>query len=601
MKNRRNTMTTTNGMVGSAPVNGSPNGPLWWKEGVIYQVYPASFKDSNGDGMGDIPGIISKLDHLKSLGVDIVWVSPMYESPQVDMGYDISNYEAIYAPFGTVDDAQGLIDGCHARGMRIIFDLVVNHTSDQHAWFKESRSSKDNPKSDWYIWRPARYTPDGKRKPPNNWASIFSGSAWKWEETRQEYYLHLFTVEQPDLNWENPVTRQAIYKSAMETWLKKGVDGFRIDMVNVYSKGTSFPDAPIVDPETFEQNAWHMYTNGPRMHEFLREMNSEVLSKYNAMTVGEAQFTSDSQQVLSYIKASDRQLDMVFLFDAMDLGQGKTYKYGGDGEWSMSDFKTILTKWQSFIDGTDGWTTAFLENHDNGRSVSRFASDAPEWRERSAKMLALMTASMTGTLFLYQGQEIGMTNMPKDWPIEDYQDVEALNFYKMMKERDPTLLPGIMKTIQSIGRDHARLPMQWDTTPFAGFTTSPKGAWMRTHDAYKTINVASQEANPTSVLRFWRSMLKLRKEYKDLFVYGSFHAWDLKDSKTFVFGKRRANGRECAIVAVNFTADDVEWRRPDFGTGMRWWLLAENVDEEVEGKGEEDVLRPFEGRIYIVS
>ena len=520
----------------------------------------------------------------------------MFDSPQHDMGYDISNYEAVYAPYGTVADMENLINACHARGMRLILDLVVNHTSDEHAWFKESRSSKTNPKRDWYIWRPAKYDSNGKRMPPNNWRSFFSGSAWEWDEETQEYYLHLFAKQQPDLNWENPVTRRAIYDSAMEFWLKKGVDGFRIDTVNMYSKGSSLPDAPIIDPGIFEQPASGLFCNGPRMHEFLREMNTEVLNKYDTMTVGELPHTPDPAHVLRYVGAGDRQLDMVFQFDIVDLGIGKTHKYEYEG-YTLPELKTVVSKWQKFIAGTDGWTTAFCENHDQGRSVSRYASDAPEWRERSAKMLALMMCAMTGTLFVYQGQEIGMVNAPQEWGIEEYKDIESINYYNSVAQRtgnDPKALGHVMKSIQILGRDHARLPMQWDDSPYAGFTTNKNGAWMRTNDTYKEINVAAQLHDPSSVLSFWKQMLKMRKQFKDLFIHGEFEEFEMENENTFVFGKKF--GQDRAIVVLNFTAREQVFMRPE--VGGKWVLLVGNVDGV---DGTEEKLRGYEGRIYLVN
>ncbi len=568
----------------------------WWKDGVVYQIYPASYNDSNGDGLGDIPGIVSKIDYIKSLGIDIVWLSPMYDSPQYDMGYDISNYEAVYAPYGTVADIEHLIEACHSRGMRLILDLVVNHTSDEHAWFKESRSSKTDPKRDWYIWRPAKYAADGTRMPPNNWRSFFSGSAWAWDEETQEYYLHLFATQQPDLNWENPETRRAIYDSAMEFWLKKGVDGFRVDTVNMYSKGDDFPDAPIIDQGIFEQPASGLFCNGPRMHEFLREMNTEVLSKYDTMTVGELPHTPDPAHVLRYVGSGDKQLDMVFQFDIVDLGIGKTHKYEYEG-YKLSELKAVVAKWQTFIEDTDGWTTAFCENHDQGRSVSRFASDSPQYRERSAKMLALMMCALTGTLFIYQGQEIGMINAPKSWPIEEYKDIESINYYNSVAQRtgnDPKAVGHVMKSIQILGRDHARLPMQWDESPHAGFTTKKEGPWMCVHDDYPAINVAKQQTDPRSVLNFWRRALQIRKEYRDLFIHGAFEMYEPENEETFVFGKRYGGHR--AVVVLNFTGEEQGFQRPD--VGGKFELLVGNLEG---GDGTEDRLKPWEGRIYLVN
>jgi oligo-1,6-glucosidase len=568
---------------------------IWWKDGVVYQIYPASFKDSNNDGLGDIPGIISKIDYIKDLGIDIVWVSPMYDSPQHDMGYDISNYEAVYPPYGTVADMEELIEACHSRGMRLILDLVVNHTSDEHKWFQESRSSKGNPKRDWYIWRPARYDEDGKRMPPNNWRSFFSGSTWEWDEHTQEYYLHLFAKQQPDLNWENPETRKAIYDSAMEFWLKKGVDGFRVDTVNMYSKGTELPDAPIIDAGVFEQPAPGLFCNGPRMHEFLREINTQVLSKYDTMTVGELPHTPDPAHVLKYVGLGDKQLDMVFQFDIVDLGIGKTHKYEYEG-YQLPEMKAVVSKWQTFIEGSDGWTTAFCENHDQGRSVSRFASDAPEFRERSSKMLAVMMCAMTGTLFIYQGQEIGMINAPKDWPIEDYKDIESINYYDSVKARggDEKALAHVMKSIQILGRDHARLPMQWDDSAYAGFTTKKDGAWMRVNDSYKEINVANQIKDPNSVLNFWRKMIKLRKEYRDVFIHGSFQGYEMDGLDTFVFSK--THGKDRVAVVLNFTDKERGFERPKELDG-KWELLISCI-EGVDGT---EVLQPYEGRIYLID
>ncbi|KAK1985542.1 alpha amylase [Colletotrichum cereale] len=569
----------------------------WWKDGVIYQIYPASFKDANGDGLGDVPGIISKVDYLKDLGVDIVWVSPMYASPQIDMGYDISDYQDVHRPYGTVRDMEVLIEECHKRGMKLILDLVVNHTSDQHKWFQESRSSKENPKRNWYIWKPPRYAEDGTRLPPTNWRSHFSGSTWEWDEATGEYYLHLFAKEQPDLNWENEETREAVYDNAMRFWLDKGVDGFRIDTVNMYSKGVEFKDAPIMNKNTYEQPAYMIYCNGPRIHEFLREMNAKVLNHYDTVTVGELPHTPDPQHVLKYISAADRQLDMVFQFDIVDLGQGIGYKYQAR-KWKLPELKRIVAKWQQFIEGTDGWTTAFCENHDQGRSVSRYGNDSPKWRETSAKMLALMMCSQTGTLFVYQGQEIGMTNVSRSWGIEDYKDIEALNYYDDIKREhgEGEVLNRVMDSINLVGRDNARIPMQWDASPFAGFTENKDGAWMRIHDEYADINVAKQEAEPGSVLNFWREMLRLRKEEGELLTHGAFELFDEENEQTFIYKKTR--GGKSAVVALNFTSEEQEVRIP--GEGLR--IRAGNYDdvkEKVAAEGQKSVLRPWEGRLYL--
>ncbi|PSR94647.1 alpha-glucosidase [Coniella lustricola] len=577
---------------------------IWWKEGVAYQIYPASFKDGNGDGLGDIPGIISKVDYLKDLGVDIVWVSPMFESPQIDMGYDISNYEAVHAPYGTVEDMQELINACHARGMRLILDLVVNHTSDQHAWFRESRSSKTNPKRDWYIWRAPRYDPlTGARIPPTNWRSYFSGPAWEWDEASGEYFLHLFAKEQPDLNWESAACRQAIYDSAMRFWLDKGVDGFRVDTVNMYSKGpvAAITDAPVVNAGVFEQPAWDLYANGPRMHEFLREMNDEVLRKYDTMTVGELPHTPDPAKVLQYVGAAQKQLSMVFQFDIVNVGQGASYRYEY-ADWRLSELKGIVAKWQQFIQGTDGWTTAFCENHDQGRSVTRFASDRPEYRALSAKMLALFMCSLTGTLFIYQGQEIGMVNIPSDWPIEEYKDIEGLGYYREIAKQtnnDPQALAQVVKNLSILGRDNARTPMQWDGTLHAGFTEAEAVPWMRVNDSYTDINVAKQLTEPDSVLKFWKDMIRFRKAHSDLLIYGAFDTFDLQTEETFVFVK--SHGEEKAVVALNFSDSKQEVELP--GSGEFLLQISNYVHSENEAKvaagGSRVTLQPWEGQLYI--
>lgn len=504
--------------------------------------------------------------------------------------------------------------------MRLVLDLVVNHTSDQHAWFKESRSSKNNPKRDWYIWKPPRYAEDGTRLPPTNWRSYFSGTAWEYDEHTNEYYLHLFAKEMPDLNWENEECRKAIYDSAMCFWLDKGVDGFRVDCVNMsafsvpsprnqnqilmfissrYSKSTDFLDAPIVDSRFYEQPAWCYYANGPRMHEFLREMNEKVLNRYDAMTVGELPHTPDPKRVLNYVGRKDKQLSMVFQFDIVDIGQGGTHKYHFE-EWKLPVLKKIVDKWQRFIEGTDGWTTSFCENHDQGRSISRFASDAPEYRVLSGKMLSLMMCSLTGTLFVYQGQEIGMINVPKDWPIDYYKDIESVNFYKLMAAKtnnDPEEMAYVMRSLQTLSRDNARIPMQWDDSPYAGFTERQEGAWAHVHDLYPEINVAKQLDDPNSTLNFWRDMIRFRKEHSEVLVHGTFEAYDIDNEKTFVFVKRFGGKR--VVVALNFSSEEQELVLPEHEKGLKF--MVGNYGNEEEGEGGMRRLRPWEGRLYVAG
>lgn len=568
---------------------------LWWKDATVYQVWPASFKDSNGDGIGDLGGIVQSLDYIKSLGVDAVWVSPFYESPQVDFGYDISNYEAIHPPFGTMKDAEALIEGCHDRGLRILMDLVINHTSDQHAWFRESRSSKDNPRRDWYIWRPAKYGEDGNRQPPNNWRSNFGGSTWTWDEASQEYYLHLFASAQPDLNWENRAMREAVYNSAIRFWLRKGIDGFRVDTMAIYSKNPEFPDAPITDPESKYQTGRIYYAHQPEVFNIHREIN-QVLAEFgpDKMTVGEFGVLADTDLALEYVSASKQRVSMGFQFETACLGYSLNHWHLSP--FTLVDFKDTYERWQRFIDGNDGWTCVFLENHDIARSVSRFASDDPKHRTTAAKMLAMLLATSTGTNFLYQGQEIGMTNVPRSWPIEEYKDISAQNYWNEVKREtngDKIALDRAMEKIQLVARDHARTPMQWDDTAYAGFTKCKGGPWMRVNDNYKEINVKQQENDSESVLAFWRRLLALRKEHIDLFAHGSWKTLDHDDQSVMTYIKSSEGSK--ALVMLNFTLDqqDVWSRIPATFKGVTPFLANVSWSEEV--------LLPYEGRIYFLD
>ncbi|KAL5114789.1 hypothetical protein ACEQ8H_007351 [Pleosporales sp. CAS-2024a] len=570
----------------------------WWKDAVVYQIYPASFKDSNGDGIGDLNGILSELDYIRSIGATTIWICPMFDSPQVDMGYDIRNYEDVYAPYGTLQDMERLIDETHSRGMRIVLDLVINHTSDQHKWFQESRSSKDNPKRDWYIWRPARYV-NGERKPPNNWLSNFTGSVWQWDEHTEEYYLHLFCPEQPDLNWENPETRQALYKSAMEFWLERGVDGFRVDTVNMYSKGEML-DAPMTDPNSEWQFAGYQYCNGPRMSEFLSEMNA-ILQKYDAMTVGECPHTPDMKRVLQYVSAKEKQLNMVFQFDVVDIGQGPYKFQTRPYNWTLPQFKRAIARTQDLVrPPSDGWTTVFLENHDQARSITRFTSDAPEHRVPGGKMLALMMAALSGTLFLYQGQELGMTNFPETWDMSEYKDVESSKYYHMVAQRtnhDPAALAAAKASLQHLARDHARVPMSWSSTaPYNGFspadcTSTP---WMRPLDDAAVCNAEQQKSDKNSVLAFWKRMLQIRQEYKDLLVHGEYNDLDVDNMDLYCFTKTWQGTK--ALAMCNFTHKVQKLQFPEAVRNANKDLLVSSADAE-----DAHELRPFEGRIYLLA
>lgn len=400
----------------------------WWKEVVCYQIYPSSFCDANGDGEGDLKGITSKLDYLKELGVDMVWLCPIYKSPMIDMGYDISDYQDIHPTYGTLKDWEELVAGLHSRGIKLIHDLVVNHTSDQHPWFQASKSSKDDPKRDYFIWRPAKIDEEGNRQPPNNWSGIWGGSAWEWDEHTQEYYFHIFSKEQPDLNFEFKELREEV-KNLMRFWLEKGIDGFRLDAINFISKRTDFPDAEIVDKNSKYQNAFHLFNHGPRVHEFLAELYADVLSKYDAFTVGESAGTSP-EQAIDYVRQSreKKELQMIFHTDHIDLYGG--FEIGPSPPLRTAEFRDIVARWQTFMMENDGWQSIYDSNHDQPRPVNNILRATSENRDKAAKLLALFQSTLVGTLFLYQGEEIGMMNVPESWPIEEYKDLVTQGYYK---------------------------------------------------------------------------------------------------------------------------------------------------------------------------
>ncbi|KDE04133.1 hypothetical protein MVLG_05424 [Microbotryum lychnidis-dioicae p1A1 Lamole] len=576
-----------------------PHQRHWWKEGVVYQIFPRSFLDSNGDGEGDIPGITAKMDYLKHLGVDILWISPFFESPQKDNGYDISDFKNVHAPFGTVADVEDLIKGCHDRGMKILFDLVINHTSSEHEWFRQSRSSKTNPYRDYYIWRPAKYI-DGVRHPPNNWRAVFGGSCWEWDEGTEEYYLHYYVKEQPDVNWENPKLRQALYDDAIKFWLDKGCDGFRVDTCNKYSKFTDFPDAKVIEPDAPYQNAIKFLTNGPRLHEFLREMHDETYAKYDCMTIGELGSTPLIEDVLKFVAAKERKFNMVIQFELsrLDHGPAGSRFHLMTHEWRLSKFKEITARYQRLTESQfDAWGVTYLENHDQGRSVPRYGSDKPEHRVNSAKMLATFLLTVSGTPIIYQGEEIGMINCPKEWEIEDeYKDVATINQWAEMKAtaaatNDTKLLVDGKRGIQQTARDHARTPMQWNDDKNAGFSTA-ENTWMRAMDSYKEINVAKQQGVDSSPLEHYRRLLALRKEHKDVFVYGHFEpSIDENNDHTYIYLKRSEDRSKKIVVALNFSGQAQTFQAPEGLT------LVESL--KFEDGGRRGVLGPFEAQLYM--
>jgi oligo-1,6-glucosidase len=553
----------------------------WWKEAVVYQIYPRSFYDSNGDGIGDIRGIIAKLDYLKELGVDVVWLSPVYKSPNDDNGYDISDYREIMDEFGTMEDWEEMLEEMHKRGIKLVMDLVVNHTSDEHPWFIESRKSKDNPYRDYYIWRPGK---DGKE--PNNWESNFSGSAWEYDETTGEYYLHLFSKKQPDLNWENPKVRREVY-DIMKFWLDKGVDGFRMDVINMISK---VPELPNGEPKRGKKYASgkRYYMNGPRVHEFLQEMNREVLSKYDIMTVGETPGVTPKEGIL-YTDPSRHELNMVFQFEHVGLDSGPGGKWD-IRPWSLADLKKTMTKWQKELEGK-GWNSLYLNNHDQPRAVSRFGDDG-KYRVESAKMLATFLHMMQGTPYIYQGEEIGMTNV-RFPSIEYYRDIETLNMYKERVEEYGEDPQKVMKKIYYKGRDNARTPMQWDDSENAGFTTGTP--WIPVNPNYKEINVKEALADPNSVFHYYKKLIQLRKQH-DIIVYGTYDL--ILEDDPYIYAYTRTLGNEKLIVITNFSEKTPVFRLPDDITYKTKELLISNYDVNEAEELKEIRLRPWEARVY---
>ncbi|QNF29199.1 MULTISPECIES: glycoside hydrolase family 13 protein [Metabacillus] len=553
----------------------------WWKESVIYQIYPRSFNDSNGDGIGDLKGITEKLDYLKDLGINVIWLSPVYQSPNDDNGYDISDYQDIMDEFGTMKDWEELLQEVHNRGMKLIMDLVVNHSSDEHAWFVESRKSKDNQYRDYYIWRPGI---DGRE--PNNWESAFSGSTWQYDEATDEYFLHIFSKKQPDLNWENPKLRDEVYKM-MTWWLDKGIDGFRMDVINFISKVPGLPDAPNPEGKKYASGGEY-FMNGPRIHEFLHEMNKEVLSKYDIITVGEMPGASVEDAKL-YTGHEREELNMVFTFEHMDLDSGPK------GKWDLKklnllDLKENISKWQTGLNGV-GWNSLYLNNHDQPRMVSRFGDDK-EYRVESAKMLVTFLHMLQGTPYVYQGEEIGMTNVRFD-SIDDYKDIEIINMYKekvIEGKEDPAK---VMESIYVKGRDNARTPFQWDDSENAGFTSGEP--WIKVNPNYKEINAKQAVADQNSIFNYYKNIIQLRKNHP-IIVYGDYEL--ILPEHESIFAYTRSYENEKLLVITNFSGDATPFSLPGNVTISAPELLISNYDVPQN----EDILsfklRPYEARIY---
>lgn len=547
----------------------------WWKEAVAYQIYPRSFQDSNGDGIGDLQGMIQRLDYIKDLGIDVIWICPMYKSPNDDNGYDISDYEGIMEDFGTMEDFDALLAEVHDRGMKLIIDLVPNHTSDEHQWFIESRQSKDNPKRDWYIWRDGK---DGEE--PNNWESIFGGSAWQYDEQTNQYYLHVFSTKQPDLNWENPEVREAIY-GMMNYWLDKGIDGFRIDAISHIKKRPGFPDLPNPDHKKYV-SSFDMHMNQEGIHEFLSEMQEKTYGNYDVMTVGEANGVSVDEAHL-WVGEEEGKMNMVFQFEHLDLWDTDPAK-GLD----ILGLKTVLTRWQKGLE-KDGWNALFIENHDKPRIVSTWGNDKEFWYE-SATSMAAMYFLMQGTPFIYQGQEIGMTNV--HFPsIEDYDDVAVKNMYRLKREEGVSH-EEIMEIIWSTSRDNSRTPMQWSDDPQAGFTTGTP--WMKVNPNYKEINVKKQLAEQGSILSFYKKMIQLKKE-NEVFTYGTYKLLLEEDAQTYAYTRESENDK--VVVISNITAEKAAFSVEGLELKHNELLLA-NYEVAPHETINEFTLQPFETRVY---
>lgn len=548
----------------------------WWKESVVYQIYPRSFCDSNGDGIGDLNGITSKLDYLKELGINVIWLSPVYQSPNDDNGYDISDYEAIMTEFGTMDDYDRMLAAAHERGIKIVMDLVVNHTSDEHKWFLESKSSKENDKRDYYIWRDGK---DGKE--PNNWGSCFSGSAWKYDETTDQYYLHLFSKKQPDLNWENPQVRKEVF-DMMTRWCDKGIDGFRMDVISLISKPEGLPDGIIEGKQLYADP--NICANGPRVHEYLQEMNQTVLSKYDIMTVGEcAGVTLEEAQ--KYANNEQKELNMVFQFEHVGLDDGDGVKWSTK-KMPLVPLKENLTKWQKGLDGV-AWNSLYFCNHDQPRIVSRLGNDNDEYREISAKCIGTCLHMMQGTPYVYQGEELGMTNSVFN-SVEDFNDLESVNAFHELTEAGLFTAEELLPMIAHKSRDNARTPMHWDDSTNAGFTTGTP--WLAVNPNYTKVNAKDQVAREDSVFHYYQKLIALRKEY-GIIVYGHYELLLPEDPDLYVY--TRTLDEQKMLVVCNFSENE---RTFDFSEFADAEVLIQNYKDSTYKAG---TLKAYEAVVLL--
>ena len=549
----------------------------WWKESVVYQIYPRSFCDSNGDGIGDLNGITSKLDYLKELGVDVIWLSPVYKSPNDDNGYDISDYQDIMDEFGTMEDFDRMLATAHEKGIKIMMDLVVNHTSDEHKWFIESRKSTDNPYRDYYIWRPAKE--DGSL--PNNWGSCFSGPAWEYDKTTDMYFLHLFSKKQPDLNWDNPAVRQEVF-DMMNWWLEKGVDGFRMDVISLISKEQ--PELPDKEPGINGYATFNVSANGPHVHEYLQEMRQKALNNADTITVGECSGVT-LEEAKKYARSDEKELNMVFQFEHMDVDSDEKAGKWTTRKMDLRDLKKILTRWQKGLQDI-AWNSLYWENHDQPRSVSRFGNDSDEYREISAKMLATCIHMMQGTPYVYQGEELGMTNCPFN-TLETFRDLESINAFHELTEQGKMTEEEMMAAIGYKGRDNARTPMQWDDSANAGFSGADATPWIMVNPNYTKINAKDQVSREDSVFKYYQKLIKLRHE-SDLIVYGTYDL--ILDDDKDIYAYIRTLGDEKLIVYCNFSENTREVELPEEFTDGKI-LISNYNDAKVS---EKITLRPYE-------
>ena len=548
----------------------------WWKEAVVYQIYPRSFCDSNGDGIGDLNGITSKLDYLKELGIDVIWLSPVYKSPNDDNGYDISDYEDIMTEFGTMDDFDKMLAAAHERGIKIVMDLVVNHTSDEHPWFVESRSSKDNEKRDYYIWKEGK---DGKE--PTNWGSAFSGPAWKYDEKTDMYYLHLFSVKQPDLNWENPKVRKEVF-DMMTRWCEKGIDGFRMDVISLISKPEGYPDAKVVGL----YGDMGICANGPKVHDYLKEMNEKVLSKFDIMTVGETAGVT-LEEAKKYANTDGSELNMVFQFEHMDLDGGEKFKWSTQ-PMPLVPLKENLSKWQKGLDGV-AWNSLYFCNHDQPRIVSRLGDESDAYRELSAKCIATCLHMMQGTPYVYQGEELGMTNTVFN-SVDDFRDLESVNAYRELVESGLYTDEDMFPKIAHKSRDNARTPMQWDASENSGFTTGTP--WIAVNPNYKKINVADQLKREDSVFHYYQKLIRLRKE-NEIIVYGNYELLLPDDENIFAYIRTLDNQK--LLVVCNFSKSEQKF---DFSGYENAKVLISNYNRDAR---EDGILKPYEATVLLLE